>query len=1723
MDPAEYHGVPGTSSHGRRHHHHRHHSHHHHHRERHARRAEYVERDPYDGEEERDWAREYGRGERRDYAAREFPPERRDFPGREYLDERPREYSREFPDRYERKEYPRDREYDYPPRREYSTERKEYGERKEYSGRDIPERRDYMERPPYKPPSPPPPDIVPSTDVIHQSAPPPVRPKNYKLLMDPFLIKGCTKLYRYEGIVPNDPTYPPVVVKDPRSAMSKVLWSKLEPLDLPVPQFKIDSNYVGVPPAVEVTISNLNDNIDKGFLFDMVHKFGPIEELRIFYHPLTNKHLGLARIIFKSVKAAAACVDKLGNTSVMGKVLRVFLDAFGEECTKMFEELTDTKKPEPPAPIAPSAPDVPEDKSAPSAPGERDRDDATSTASSSTTASSSAHSKSHHSNSSKSHHQVPSTPSHHPPAPHGEEAYYHGGPPSSTSSSLPSTPLYPYHHPYPPPIIHPSPMAPPWGGDPSSQPAPPPPPQTRWRREEEKEEGIRVFVGGNKINVGGIPISSEEEDEPHHHKHHHRERHNSATKKDRRGSWNETPLPPGVDEEEEEETADGPLSVPPSPFLSEEIYLNCFKRAIEMALEAREREEREAKGYLEKEATTASSSAHSKSHHSNSSKSHHQVPSTPSHHPPAPHVSILGLVGKFSPFDSVQCPFFHLDMKRKAPVPGKLSPKSKRVRKSTEDASSSSSEEEGLIKDHFRVREILACVNQMGDFKEIPGQVSDSHNMDDLDDKMSLASLSSGDEKIQEVLQSQVLNVGVPPQGVPLGPQLHLPPHLHHLYAPHPGAPLYPGPFWPHPTFVFHPGGAPTPVGRQVPSLAMPVHHGGPHMPPTLQSVVMPVQPQQQTPSDPSLTPQVQITNTLVDRLSTELKQILKRDINKKMVESIAFPALESWWDRELQKQTEPTDQDSLVDRLSTELKQILKRDINKKMVESIAFPALESWWDRELQKQTEPTDQDGQSADQKDSFALGGFGLGFRATMPKMPSFRMKRKAPVPGKLSPKSKRVRKSTEDASSSSSEEEGLIKGSDDELDTDTTSGPQRPSSPAQRSPSPTKSVSSKYSSSSEQSSSSSSEEEESEDSDAPTVRDSKALSPISDEDLPISVSLSKRRRQSADSAVSGNRTPASRKPTSAAFVYTPSEDSDSELDLATKQKEKIDAKKAFDKVKREKKPTTPLRKGKFIYSSSSSDEDESKEKKEDEKRPTKDVKEDSTEVCPKDVSVVLDRIDVAKEEGKERKKKEKEEEEKKKEEEERVPTPPTPVLDVEDDKEDGEIDDKSDRARSITPIPSLPPTPGRGTLSSSCDEEDLSLAVRTKRLTKKPRIKTPPTPDINTGTYYDKSDRARSITPIPSLPPTPGRGTLSSSCDEEDLSLAVRTKRLTKKPRIKTPPTPDINTEAEAVSPPPVLDFVKSPSPVSSEFMAMVDHSYCRPKSSPSEDAESLSAAAAPDENIMAHDHGYFGGPPPPRPAGPKPQLSAQARVKTKEAVRRPSSENKENKKARLEAKQEKREKKEERRKERERGVRASYQKRDMKTEMELMFSFLTRGIDAEDISYIRRSYQAMLGDDTLGFWLNDTHWVDHPVTYLPNPKPPAHERKKKRATDELHVHATGCARTEGFYKIDSQQKAQHKYHFGQTIAQQIERAQLEGKVASASVVKLKVGSASASISREARSNQRRLLTAFGTATDSDLLKFNILKFRKKQLRFAKSAIHDWGLFAMEPIAADEMI
>ena len=88
----------------------------------------------------------------------------------------------------------------------------------------------------------------------------------------------------------------------------------------------------------------------------MVSKFGVIEQMEIYYHPKTQKHLGLARLVFEKVKLAKECVNHLHGRSVMGKQLNCYLDPFGASCKKMFVNLTteqpkvETPKPPPTLP-----------------------------------------------------------------------------------------------------------------------------------------------------------------------------------------------------------------------------------------------------------------------------------------------------------------------------------------------------------------------------------------------------------------------------------------------------------------------------------------------------------------------------------------------------------------------------------------------------------------------------------------------------------------------------------------------------------------------------------------------------------------------------------------------------------------------------------------------------------------------------------------------------------------------------------------------------------------------------------------------------------------------------------------------------------------------------------------------------------------------------------------------------------------------------------------------------------------------------------------------------------------------------------------------------------------------------------------------------------------------------------------------------------------------------
>ena len=110
------------------------------------------------------------------------------------------------------------------------------------------------------------------------------------------------------------------------------------------------------------------------------------------------------------------------------------------------------------------------------------------------------------------------------------------------------------------------------------------------------------------------------------------------------------------------------------------------------------------------------------------------------------------------------------------------------------------------------------------------------------------------------------------------------------------------------------------------------------------------------------------------------------------------------------------------------------------------------------------------------------------------------------------------------------------------------------------------------------------------------------------------------------------------------------------------------------------------------------------------------------------------------------------------------------------------------------------------------------------------------------------------------------------------------------------------------------------------------------------------------------------------------------------------------------------------------------------------------------------------------------------------------------------VHESGCARAEGYYSIPDEEKSKYLPHRNPTKF--VQKAPVDSGP---------VGKKLAS-SRMARINQRRLLVGMEEVKGtSDVLSFNQLKARKKHLKFAKSKIHDWGLFAMERIERNEMV
>ncbi|MEQ2179093.1 hypothetical protein GOODEAATRI_021078, partial [Goodea atripinnis] len=156
-------------------------------------------------------------------------------------------------------------------------------------------------------------------------------------------------------------------------------------------------------------------------------------------------------------------------------------------------------------------------------------------------------------------------------------------------------------------------------------------------------------------------------------------------------------------------------------------------------------------------------------------------------------------------------------------------------------------------------------------------------------------------------------------------------------------------------------------------------------------------------------------------------------------------------------------------------------------------------------------------------------------------------------------------------------------------------------------------------------------------------------------------------------------------------------------------------------------------------------------------------------------------------------------------------------------------------------------------------------------------------------------------------------------------------------------------------------------------------------------------------------------------------------------------------------------------------------------EYNILHNIWKEGLDEEDARHLHSTYERLLEQNNVAWWL-----------------------KSSEETQWQPVHWTGSARSEGFYKISKKEKI--KYLINTKPPADLHSTTPQGICLPVQQpTSLRSGS-------DFRSEQRRLLSSF--SCDSDLVKFNQLK---KRIRFGRSLIHEWGLFALEPIAADEMV
>jgi histone-lysine N-methyltransferase SETD1 len=187
--------------------------------------------------------------------------------------------------------------------------------------------------------------------------------------------------------------------------------------------------------------------------------------------------------------------------------------------------------------------------------------------------------------------------------------------------------------------------------------------------------------------------------------------------------------------------------------------------------------------------------------------------------------------------------------------------------------------------------------------------------------------------------------------------------------------------------------------------------------------------------------------------------------------------------------------------------------------------------------------------------------------------------------------------------------------------------------------------------------------------------------------------------------------------------------------------------------------------------------------------------------------------------------------------------------------------------------------------------------------------------------------------------------------------------------------------------------------------------------------------------------------------------------------------------------------------------------------------------DDEDLRFLKIALQS-----TEPAQIDDVHsWArkQKAIKHLNNSGEAGLSHKETKIEGYYVPNSTGAARTEGVKKIAEPEKSKYLPHRIRVVNERTERqrqANQEDKpTVSVEGFKFNAGlqKTSTAQSRANRANNRRVVNEINVSkvpgAEGDALRFNQLKKRKKLVKFERSAIHNWGLYADENIAANDMI